>query len=38
MPGRANLNGYLKAWKRQRVKAFNQWRHMDAKPDIVQKT
>ena len=35
MPGRANLNGYLKAWKRQRTKAFNWYKHLDRKPDIV---
>ena len=36
MPGKANLNSYLKAWKRQKAKAFNMWKHKDAKPDIVK--
>ena len=35
MPGRANLKGYLKAFKRQRTKAFGQYKHLDKNPDIV---
>lgn len=35
MPGKANLKGYLKAWKRQRTKAMGAFKHMDQKPDIV---
>jgi hypothetical protein len=35
MPGRANFNGFLKAWKRQRTKYIGQYRHLDVKPDIV---
>jgi hypothetical protein len=35
MPTRANTNGYLKAFKRQRTKYIGKWKHLDGKPDIV---
>ena len=35
MPTRANFNGYLKAFKRQRTKNIGTWKHLDADPDIV---